>query len=254
LSQAFTSKNVMGPNGSTLVLSDYVLTDGNNGNNYTVQTTTTATGTITPAQLIYVADPVSRTYGTSIGNGDLTGSLGGLQGRDTQAIVVSGKLKFKTETSASANVGSYAINGSGLTVINANYLNVVGQAAGNATALTVVPPQLTYGHESPRTCGDGPGIYRHKSPVSVLGRPGHGDRWYHGVATTADITSISANIRSWFWADSQFRQLLLRTGRATPTLTIRRHLDLRRRWRQPRPGTPNPVFTGTVADSFWARI
>ena len=50
------------------------------------------------AQLLYVANPVTRTYGTSIGNGQLTGSLGGIQAGDTQATVVSGKLKFKPLT------------------------------------------------------------------------------------------------------------------------------------------------------------
>ena len=47
LSQRFASKNVLGINGSTLVVNTgYSVNDGNNGNNYTVNLNN-ATGTIT---------------------------------------------------------------------------------------------------------------------------------------------------------------------------------------------------------------
>jgi len=47
LSQAFQSKDVLGPNGSTLVVTGYTVNDGASGNNYAVSLNT-ATGTITP--------------------------------------------------------------------------------------------------------------------------------------------------------------------------------------------------------------
>ena len=47
LTQAFTSKNVLGANGSTLTVTGYTVNDGDGGKDYTV-TTETATGTITP--------------------------------------------------------------------------------------------------------------------------------------------------------------------------------------------------------------
>ena len=52
LGQAFASKNVLGTNGSTLVVNGgYVVADGNSGGNYTVSTNA-ATGTINPAALL----------------------------------------------------------------------------------------------------------------------------------------------------------------------------------------------------------
>ena len=50
LTQAFTSKNVLGTNGSTLMVTGYTVNDGDGGKDYTV-TTQTATGTITPVPL-----------------------------------------------------------------------------------------------------------------------------------------------------------------------------------------------------------
>ncbi|MEY4732897.1 MAG: Heme/hemopexin-binding protein precursor, partial [Pseudomonadota bacterium] len=59
VSQAFTNKNVLGANGSTLqVNSGYTINDGNSGNNYSVSTST-ATGTINKANLALSG---SRTY------------------------------------------------------------------------------------------------------------------------------------------------------------------------------------------------
>jgi filamentous hemagglutinin family protein len=66
LSQAFDSKNVLGAGGSTLSVNGYTINDGNNGNDYTV-TTTTAAGTITPAPLVLNATSDTKQYdgGTS---------------------------------------------------------------------------------------------------------------------------------------------------------------------------------------------
>ena len=51
-------------------------------------------------------------------------------------------MAFTTAATAASNVGSYAINGSGLTANNGNY--TFAQAASNSTALTVNPATLTY--------------------------------------------------------------------------------------------------------------
>ncbi len=60
-SQAFLSKNVMGTNSSTLVVTGYTVNDGNGGADYTV-TTATAAGTITPAALTIFATTDSKVY------------------------------------------------------------------------------------------------------------------------------------------------------------------------------------------------
>ena len=61
LTQAFTSKNVLGTDGSTLEVTGYTVNDGNGGNDYTV-TLDTAAGTITPAALTITATSDTKVY------------------------------------------------------------------------------------------------------------------------------------------------------------------------------------------------
>ena len=65
----------------------------------------------------------------------LSGSVSGFMGTDTEGNSTTGTLTFGTAATSSSSVGSYAINGSGLTANNGNYTFV--QAVGNALALTV---------------------------------------------------------------------------------------------------------------------
>src|SRR5215217_5320033 len=113
----------------------------NNGNYSFVQAAGNATAlSITPATLTYTADLVSQSYGTAIPS--LSGTVSGFVLGQTQATATTGTLSFGTAATQSSNVGSYAINGSGLTANNGNYSFV--QAAGNATALSITPATLTY--------------------------------------------------------------------------------------------------------------
>jgi hypothetical protein len=59
---------------------------------------------------------------------------------ETQGTATTGTLSFATNATATSNVGSYLVTGSGLTANNGNYLFV--QAAGNRAALTVTPAAL----------------------------------------------------------------------------------------------------------------
>ncbi len=89
--------------------------------------------TINPATLTYTADAASRMYGAV--NPTFTGTISGFVYADTQASATTGTLSFTSTATTASNVGSYAIDGSGLTANNGNYTFV--QAAGNATALTI---------------------------------------------------------------------------------------------------------------------
>ena len=101
---------------------------------------TPGTLTIAPATLTYLADTATATYGgTPTG---LTGTVTGFVNGQTLANATTGTVSFTTGATATSNVGSYAINGSGLTANNGNY--TFAQAAGNAAALTVNPATLTY--------------------------------------------------------------------------------------------------------------
>jgi hypothetical protein len=122
-----TAANFTAAVGTTL-LSNYILPTGASG-----------AGAITPATLTYAANAASQSYGGA--TPALSGSVTGFVAGQTQASATTGTLSFATPALAASNVGSYAIDGSGLTADNGDYLFV--QAAGNATALTVVPAALT---------------------------------------------------------------------------------------------------------------
>ena len=87
---------------------------------------------VTPATLTYAADAKTRVYGDA--SPMLTGSVTGFRNADAQATTTTGTLAFSTAAAMTSGVGSYAISGSGLSATN--YIFV--QAAGNATALTIV--------------------------------------------------------------------------------------------------------------------
>lgn len=110
--------------------------------NYALVPEAVATGTasITPATLVYRADPASMEAGSPLPA--LSGSVTGFVGGETLASATTGTLAFVTEATPASEPGLYAIDGSGLSAVN--YLFT--QAAGNATALTVAaaptPPPL----------------------------------------------------------------------------------------------------------------
>jgi hypothetical protein len=81
LSQAFASKDVLGANGSGLVVAGYTVNDGNSGKDYTV-TLQAAAGTITPVALTISATSDTKTYDGTTGSSK-TPSVNGLLGHDT---------------------------------------------------------------------------------------------------------------------------------------------------------------------------
>ncbi len=89
--------------------------------------------------LTYTADAAARTYGAA--NPAFTGTVNGLVNGDTAADAYSGTLSFTSTATNASNVGSYDLNGSGLTS-DVGYKFV--QAPANATALTINPATLTY--------------------------------------------------------------------------------------------------------------
>ena len=136
LSQSYDSANA---GSRTLsVNAGYVISDGNNGGNYTI-TLQSAAGTITPAPLtvVYNANAASSVYGDAIPALAGTISVQGLQGNDATSAVLGGTAQFATTATAQSNVGQYAVNGSGLSLSTANYTANFVQQSGNATALSI---------------------------------------------------------------------------------------------------------------------
>ncbi|WP_353229036.1 MBG domain-containing protein [Novosphingobium sp.] len=114
------------------------------GSNYTLGFTG-ANLAVTPASLTvtYTASAATSTYGSAPAG--LTGSVAGtgLLNGDVLANVIGGTATWATTATAASNVGQYGVTGSGITSTSADYTINAGQAAGNATALTVNPASLT---------------------------------------------------------------------------------------------------------------
>jgi hypothetical protein len=98
--------------------------------------------TITPAQLTYIADTKSKTYGQN--NPTFTGSVSGLKNGDTLDAVTDGTLVWVSEAIDISGAGIYGVFGEGLTVTSGNYLIDILQAESNDTAFTINQAQLTY--------------------------------------------------------------------------------------------------------------
>ena len=112
---------------------------GTGASNYSLSEPTGLTANITPATLTYLATAASSTYGST--PLALTGRVTGFVNGQNMSNATTGTLAFTTTATATSNVGSYAITGSGLTADNGNYTFV--QATGNGTALTINPLPVT---------------------------------------------------------------------------------------------------------------
>jgi hypothetical protein len=124
----FTNINV----GTNIPVSVMGLTlTGGDSTNYSL-TQPTLSADITPATLTYVATDTNLDYGSTTTN--FAGTVTGFVGSDTLTNATAGTLAFTGTNTPTTPVGSYPITGSGLTA--SNYVFV--QAAGNATALTIV--------------------------------------------------------------------------------------------------------------------
>ena len=96
LSESFVSKDVLGTGDSTLVVnSGYVVNDGNSGNDYTVDSSGTALGTITPATPMFSNLTPSQT----------------IVRLDTQSIELAGKLLSSPTASPVDQDVTITING-----------------------------------------------------------------------------------------------------------------------------------------------
>jgi hypothetical protein len=111
-------------NGAGGLASDYLLPALDNAH---------APATITPATLRYVADSKTMVAGAELP--PFTGNVTGVTDTDTLGGITTGSAVFATTATKSSAAGSYAIDGSGLTLTSTDY--VLAQASGNGTALSI---------------------------------------------------------------------------------------------------------------------
>jgi autotransporter-associated beta strand protein/predicted outer membrane repeat protein len=115
--------------------------------NYTLSQPTGLSANITAVVLTYQATPATISYGTTPSG--LTGTVTGFVNGESQNTATTGTLSFTTTATASSAVGSYPIDGSGLSANHGNY--TFTQAAGNATALTITSASSTTTLSAPAT-------------------------------------------------------------------------------------------------------
>ena len=122
--------------GGALTSRDLTATGSTLLSNYSLPTSDSGTGSITQATLTYTATPVHLFTGESFPT-RFTGTLSGLGAGQTSAMATTGSLHWTTSASADSPVGSYAIEGGGLTVTGSNYASTILEAPTNSTALTI---------------------------------------------------------------------------------------------------------------------
>ena len=145
---AFTSTATAASNVGIYAINGSGLT-ANNGNYTFVQAAGNVTAlTIGTATLTYTANAANRSYGAA--NPAFSGTIAGFVNSETRATALTGTLAFTSFAIAISNVGNYTITGSGLTANNGNY--TFAQAAGNATALTIVKAILTITASNQSVC------------------------------------------------------------------------------------------------------
>ena len=166
----------------------YTLNSLSAGANYTLtMVTSPSTFAINPATLTYIANSGTRQYGDV--NPSLSGTVTGYVNGESAATALTGTLMFSTGAGSTSGIGNYGITGSGLTANNGNYTFV--QAAGNATALSITPRNITVTADAQsRTYGDG-----NPALTYAVGSGGlvNGDTLSGGLITSAAATSNVGN-------------------------------------------------------------
>jgi len=173
--QAFSSKNVLGANASTLqVNSGYVVADGNNGGNYSVNTTA-ATGSISARALTVTAAGEGKVY-----DGNATASITLGDNRVTGDVLTlnSTSASFADKNAGvgkSINVSGIALSGTDATNYSANTTAVSSATIAKADAVV--------------TANSGSGVYS-GATQSVSGFTATG---LVNGETTAVLTNVAAS-------------------------------------------------------------
>jgi autotransporter-associated beta strand protein len=137
LTGAVATTAVATTNVGNVSITQGTVTNANNAN-YDI-TYNNGTLSITAAELTYNATAAISIYGStpSVNAGTVTG----WKNSETASTATTGTLLFSTSANGTSNIGSYAINGSGLSANHGNY--TFAQAAGNSTALIINQKSLT---------------------------------------------------------------------------------------------------------------
>ena len=167
LAQAFTSKDVMGTDGSTLAVSD-MINDGSGGADYSV-TTETAKGTITPATLTasITNDPTKSYDGTitatlAPNNFSISGLVGGESFTVTQTAGMYNSPNVASATTATASLTAGDFTAATGTLVRDYTLPTSASGSGSITAaiatIAVTPYTVTFNANPHTAVGTATGV------------------------------------------------------------------------------------------------
>ncbi|MBT2560854.1 cadherin-like beta sandwich domain-containing protein, partial [Pedobacter sp. ISL-68] len=132
LGDAYVRLKANAPAGTNIT--GHVTLTSTNANSLTINI---PSSTVSKATLTYTSSGIGKIYGAGVPV--LTGTVTGFVNSEAIATATTGTINWSTSATISSAVGSYNVNGGGLSAANYNFV----QAAANASALTVTPKPLT---------------------------------------------------------------------------------------------------------------
>ncbi|MCE9522160.1 MAG: hypothetical protein K8S25_06975, partial [Alphaproteobacteria bacterium] len=206
--------------------------------------------TVVPAQLFYRAFGVSRVYGDD--NPDFSGEIFGFKLGETLADVTTGTASFGTTATPTTNVGLYAINGSGVSVVSSNYQPVILQEAPNATALEITQAQLTYvANLTTREYGDAnvlTGVLAGLKNGETIAQVASGTMTFTSATTATSPLGVYEVVGGGLTllSGNYFATIAQDAGNAEALTITAAQLFYRADAKSKIYGQANPIFTGTV--------
>ena len=141
LVESYDTKNV--GTGKTLSANAYTINDGNNGDNYTVSTATSAAGVINPAALTITAAANIKAYDGNTSASAIP-TVSGLQGSDTVMGLTENYDTKNVGTNKTLSVGSYIVNdgnsGNNYTVNTVSTAQLINPADNNSNPGGIITP------------------------------------------------------------------------------------------------------------------
>ncbi len=190
LVETYDTKNA--GNGKTLTVSAYTVNDGNDGNNYSVNTAASTAGVINAASLTITAAANTKTYDGN-NSASATPTVSGLQGTDSVTGLVETYDTKNAGNGKTLTVSAYTVNdGNG----GNNYsVNTAASAAGviNAASLTITAAANTKTYDGNNSASATPTVSGLQGTDSVTGLVETYDTKNVGSGKTLTVSAYTVN-------------------------------------------------------------
>jgi hypothetical protein len=190
LTETYDTKNT--GTGKTLSVSAYTVNDGNSGNNYTVNTTTSTAGVINQAALTITAAANTKIYDSTI-SAAATPAVTGLQGSDSVTGLAETYDTKNAGTGKTLNVSAYTVNDGNngnnyIASTAANSAGVISQAT-----LTITATANTKTYDGTISASATPTVSGLQGSDSVSGLAESYDTKNAGTGKTLSVSAYMVN-------------------------------------------------------------